>query len=136
MDAIVTGNRHIYMRFQYPAMFNIHPDRWYAPAKWLFPKEAVERTKFSDIARDYSEKRMASGDEDRQDIMSALLAAQDPKTGERLTDAEIWGEAHLMIAAGMSMMLPQRGFFSLTKFPRWRHNFHSLGRRPLLSLPQ
>ena len=107
VDAIVTGNRHIYMRFQYPALFNIHPDRWYAPSKWLFPKEGNERTQFSDIAKKYSEERMASDDKSRQDIMSALLAARDPKTGEKLTDAEVWGEAHLMIAAGKRFFLFQ-----------------------------
>ena len=100
VGAIVTGNRHIYMRFQYPALFNIHPDRCFAPTKWLFPKEGSERTQFSNIARAYSEERISSTDKARQDIMSALLAAKDPKTGQKLADAEIWGEAHLMIAAG------------------------------------
>ena len=37
----------------------------------------------------------------RNDIMSALLAARDPKMGDKLTDSEVWGEGHLMIAAGM-----------------------------------
>ena len=38
--------------------------------------------------------------QNRKDIMSHLLVAKDPKTGDKLTDAEVWGEAHLMIAAG------------------------------------
>ena len=43
-----------------------------------------------------SEEKMSR----RNDIMSALLAAKDPKTGTKLSEAEVWGEAHLMIAAG------------------------------------
>lgn len=43
-----------------------------------------------------SEEKMSR----RNDIMSALLAAKDPKTGTKLSEAEVWEEAHLMIAAG------------------------------------
>lgn len=43
-----------------------------------------------------SEEKMAG----RNATMSALLAAKDPKTGTKLSEAEVWGEAHLMIAAG------------------------------------
>ena len=63
---------------------------------------ATERHRFLEISTQYSEKRMASEEKrnKRNDIMSALLAAKDPKTGTKLSDAEVWGEAHLMIAAG------------------------------------
>ncbi len=109
VDAIVGGNRHIYMRFAWPALFNVKPNSWYSPARWLFPKMNEERTQFAKIADKYSRERMIlmeEGKSDRNDIMSALLAARDPKTGEKLTEAEVWGEAHLMIAAGKSLIYP------------------------------
>lgn len=100
VDAIVNGNRHIYMRFAFPALFNVRPDRWYSLARWLFPTMEEDRTRFAAIAEKYSKERQEGGKEERQDIMTALLAARDPKSGQKLTDAEVWGEAHLMIAAG------------------------------------
>lgn len=103
VEAIVSGNRHIYMRFAYPPLFNLDPSRWYSPARWLFPGMCTERTSFSSIAEQYSKERMTMMEEgkmERNDIMSALLAAHDPRTGEKLSEAEVWTEAHLMIAAG------------------------------------
>lgn len=93
------------MRFAYPPLFNLDPSRWYAPARWLFPEMGAERSKFSDIAEKFTRERIAMMEEgnsgaERHDIMAALLAARDPKTGEKLSDAEVWTEAHLMIAAG------------------------------------
>lgn len=99
VEAIVNGNRHIYMRFAFPALFNVKPNAWYSLARWLFPTMAKDRTRFAEIAAQYSRERMEAKS-DRRDIMSALLAARDPKTGDQLTEAEVWGEAHLMIAAG------------------------------------
>ena len=63
---------------------------------------AAERQRFLEISTKYSEERRASEEKmsRRNDIMSALLAAKDPKTGTKLPEAEVWGEAHLMIAAG------------------------------------
>lgn len=103
VEAIVSGNRHIYMRFAYPPLFNLDPSKWYSPARWLFPEMSTERASFSGIAEQYSKERVAmmeEGKAERNDIMSALLAARDPRTGEKLCDAEVWTEAHLMIAAG------------------------------------
>ena len=103
VEAIVSGNRHIYMRFAYPPLFNLDPSKWYSPARYLFPSMSAERTSFSTIAEQYSAERIAmmeEGKTGRNDILSALLAACDPKTGEKLSNAEVWTEAHLMIAAG------------------------------------
>lgn len=103
VEAIVSGNRHIYMRFAYPALFNLDPSKWYSPARWLFPDMPSERASFSKIAEQFSKDRiamMAEGKVERNDIMTALLAARDPKTKEKLSKAELWTEAHLMIAAG------------------------------------
>ena len=63
---------------------------------------ADERQRFLEISTKYSEERMASEGKmsQRNDIMSALLVAKDPKTQTKLSEAEVWGEAHLMIAAG------------------------------------
>lgn len=102
VNAIVSGNRRIYLRFALPALFNVKPSAWYNPDKWIFPEMAAERQRFFEISTKYSEERMASEEKrsKRNDIMSALLAATDPKTGTKLSEAEVWGEAHLMIAAG------------------------------------
>lgn len=102
VNAIVSGNRRIYLRFAFPALFNVNPKAWYNPDKWIFPEMAAERQRFLEISTQYSEARMASAEKmsGRNDIMSALLAAKDPKTETKLSEAEVWGEAHLMIAAG------------------------------------
>ena len=102
VNAIVSGNRRIYLRFACPALFNVKPSAWYNPDKWIFPEMADERQRFLEISTKFSEERMASEEKmsKRNDIMSALLAAKDPKTGTKLSEAEVWGEAHLMIAAG------------------------------------
>ncbi|KAK4695064.1 hypothetical protein P7C71_g2615, partial [Lecanoromycetidae sp. Uapishka_2] len=102
VKAIVSGNRRIYLRFAWPALFNVRPSAWYNPDKWIFPEMAAERQRFLEISTKYSEERMASEEKmgNRNDIMSALLAAEDPKTKTKLSQAEVWGEAHLMIAAG------------------------------------
>lgn len=94
------GNRHIYMRFACPWLFNVP---WADPAQWFFPNMSDQREQFTKISDTFTEERMALIEEgrfERQDIMSALLAARDSKTGEKLSDAETWSEAHLMIAAG------------------------------------
>lgn len=88
------------MRFAFPALFNVKPDCWYSPARWLFPTMAEDRSRFAAIAEQYSRERMRDANGNRQDIMTALLASRDPKSGEMLSQAEVWGEAHLMIAAG------------------------------------
>ena len=107
VDAIVSGNRRIYLRFAFPALFNVNPRAWYSPDKWIFPEMAAERQRFLEISTQFSEERMASEEKmsRRNDIMSALLAAKDPKTGTKLSEAEVWGEAHLMIAAGERIFL-------------------------------
>ncbi|KAK3174573.1 hypothetical protein OEA41_001819 [Lepraria neglecta] len=78
------------------------PSAWYNPDKWIFPEMADERKRFLEISTKYSEERMASQEKmsERNDIMSALLVARDPKIGIKLTEAEVWGEAYLKIAAG------------------------------------
>jgi len=105
VEAIVSGNRHIYMRFAYPPLFNLNPSKWYSPARWLFPEMVSERGAFTEVAEKFTQERIAMMEEgtpgsERNDIMSALLGAVDPKTGEKLSSAEVWTEAHLMIAAG------------------------------------
>jgi cytochrome P450 len=108
IEAIVAGNRHIYMRFACPWLFNLP---WGNPSRWLFPNMSDERQQFTNISNKFTEERIAlieEGKFDRQDIMTALLAARDPKTGERLSDAETWSEAHLMIAAGTYRIIIHR----------------------------
>lgn len=100
VGAIVAGNRHIYLRFACPWLFNLP---FINPAKWLFPSMDKERKDFITISNQYTAERMklmGQGKFDRKDIMAALLAARDPKTGNNLTKMETWSEAHLMIAAG------------------------------------
>jgi cytochrome P450 len=100
VEAIVNGNRHIYLRFAWPRLFNMKPDRWYSPARWLFPTMLEDKKHFAAVAEERSRARMQGGKSDRRDIMAALLEATDPRTGEKLSQDEVWGEAHLMIAAG------------------------------------
>ena len=95
------------MRFAFPALFNVKPSAWYNPDKWFFPDMADERRRFLEVSTNFSKARMASQEKmkGRSDILSALLAARDPKTGTKLSEAEVWGEAHLMIAAGKTFSL-------------------------------
>lgn len=88
------------MRFACPWLFNLPLGN---PARWLFPNMSDERQRFTEISDQYTRERVEktkAGKFERQDILSALLVARDPKTGEKLSDAETWSEAHLMIAAG------------------------------------
>jgi cytochrome P450 len=88
------------MRFACPWLFNLPFGN---PAKWLFPTMDEEKMGFTAISDQYTKERMKlieDGKCDRNDIMAALLAAKDPKTGTMLSQTETWSEAHLMIAAG------------------------------------
>ena len=119
VNAIMQGNRRIYMRFAFPALFNVKPSAWYNPDKWFFPDMADERQRFLEVSTKFSEARMASEEKmkGRNDIMSALLAAKDPKTGTKLSEAEVWGEAHLMIAAGKTFLRRAHQIVVLTSRP-------------------
>ena len=69
---------------------------------------ADERQKFLQTSTEFAKARMEDeekGHTQRNDILSALLKARDPKTGTKLSEAEVWGEAHLMIAAGKASVL-------------------------------
>lgn len=103
IEAIVAGNRHIYMRFACPWLFNLPFGMLLSPAQWLFPNMANEKHQFKTLSDKYTTERMTllkEGKLNRKDVMSALLEARDPKSGEKLSEEETWCEAHLMIAAG------------------------------------
>lgn len=68
---------------------------------------ADERQRLLGILDEWTEERTPSKEKtgDRNDLMSILYDARDPKTGERFTEDEIRDEAYSLLAAGWSSTL-------------------------------
>lgn len=141
IDAIVAGNQNVYLRLACPWLFNLP---FIKPARWLFPSMNREKNDFITLSNEYTAERMKmmeQGNFDRKDIMAASLAAQDPKTEDKLTQMEAWSEAHLMIAAG-EYLLPNLKHKSSCIYLqansgskiRRRHHLHCPSSSSILSL--
>ena len=90
-----------FMAMQYPALFSQGTGSWLSLHTWLFPG-LLDRGRYAQATGNVAQERIDSKDsmKDRKDIMSLLLEAEDPETGEKLSTMEVRSEAHLMISAG------------------------------------
>lgn len=92
--------RHI-MAMQYPSMFRLGLGKWLSVDNWLFSKFLNDRGRLVNGSVGLVQERIDGKESiDRKDIMSYLLAAKDPETGESLSIEEVRSEAFLMLSAG------------------------------------
>jgi hypothetical protein len=94
-----------YIAMQYPWLF-CPGSNWLSADTWLFPRLLEERARYLAATKYIVKDRIEREDNSRQDIMSHLLKAKEPDTGETLSFEEIWSEAYLMISAGKPMPSP------------------------------
>lgn len=59
-----------------------------------------ERERYMNATKSIVQDRMRTTDQSRLDIISYFLKAKDPHSGEKLSFAEVWAEAYLVISAG------------------------------------
>ena len=110
-ESISSYIRRSFMAMQYPAIFTRGGSSWLSADTWLFPGLLKERARYLAATIDVVQRRIDANDamKDRKDIMSYLLAARDPESGENLQLAEVWSEAYLMISAGKEDSPTKRG---------------------------
>ena len=103
-ESISSYIRRSFMAMQYPSVFSHGGSSWLSADTWLFPRLLKDRARYLDATIGVVQRRIDANDsmKERKDIMSYLLAAKDPETGENLQLAEVWSEAYLMISAGTS----------------------------------
>ena len=101
-ESISSYIRRSFMAMQYPTIFTQGGSSWLSADTWLFPSLLKDRARYLDATIGVVQRRIDDNEsmKDRKDIMSYLLAAKDPETGENLQMAEVWSEAYLMISAG------------------------------------
>lgn len=93
--------RRSIMAVQYPSIFKPSLGKWLSADAWLFPDYMKGRERVLNGAFGMVQERIDGKESiDRKDIMSYLLAAEDPETGERLSIQEVRSESFLMLAAG------------------------------------
>ena len=90
---------------QYPWLFR-PGSCWLSADTWLFPGLLKDRARYLGATKHIVEERIEKEDDSRKDIMSHLLKAKDPQTGENLTFEEVWAESYLMISAGKPISSP------------------------------
>lgn len=59
-----------------------------------------ERERYLNATKSIVQDRMRTADQSRLDILSYFLRAKDSHSGEKLSFAEVWAEANVMISAG------------------------------------
>ena len=68
--------------------------------KVLSPFVRKKRDQYVKVSKEMAVGRMKM-ESTRKDLFSYILAAKDPQTGKEFSIDEIWGEATLLIVAGM-----------------------------------
>ncbi len=84
---------------QYPSIFRAGSG-WFSADTWFMAAMLRDRELYMAATKDIVQNRISKEADSRKDITSYLLTAEDPETGERLSFAEVWAEAYLMLSAG------------------------------------
>jgi cytochrome P450 len=66
----------------------------------LFPSARAKALRFYAKSKQIMEERKARDGEKKNDVLSNLLAATDPETGEGFSNQQLWIESNLLIIAG------------------------------------
>lgn len=121
---------------QYPSMFKAGLGKWLSADTWLFPKFLKDRGRLLNGSVGLVQERIDGKESiEGRDIMSYLLAAKDPETGESLSIEEVRSESFLMLSAGEPKTIVSTKFVDtdLLLGCRRRYNLHSNFSRPVLS---
>lgn len=105
-EAISSYIRRSFLAMHYPALFR-PGSGWLSADTWFLPGLLRERERYMAATKDIVETRIEKDDDSRKDIISYFLSAHDPETGEKLSFAEVWAEAYLMISAGKTFLIPE-----------------------------
>lgn len=70
-------------------------------SKVLFPTISRDRWRFIEHSRACANERMSLGRGYKKDFFYYLLDAKDPETGESFETKELWGEANVLMIAGL-----------------------------------
>lgn len=104
IKAIESINESDDSALRFPALLHRNLNSWYNSRRRA-AREAENRERIFQMSKEYAAKREEIIKEKlgvRNDLTSTLYLNRDPKTGEKLTMDEVWGEARTMILAGMS----------------------------------
>lgn len=104
VDTIMTSSCHGRLEASFPTFLNASFKKWLDPDKSFTSPLANGRQRLFRVLAKLTEERTQSQDNnvDRNDSKSVLSIARDPKTGEKLTEAEVRDEARSMLVLGWS----------------------------------
>lgn len=103
--AISSYVRRSFRAMQYPSIFGAGSG-WLSADIWFMAGILRDRKLYMKAIKDIVQTRIAKTSSSRKDITSYFLTAADPETGEKLSFAEVWSEAYLMLSAGEPMTTP------------------------------
>ncbi len=107
VNAIMVSSCHYRSKTSFSMFLWTKSNEWLESGKSMSPPWADERQRFWGILDEWTEERTQSKEKtgDRNDLMSILSDARDPKTGDGLTEDEVRNEARSLLAAGWSFTL-------------------------------
>ena len=88
---------------QYPSIFRAGSG-WLSADTWFMAGTLRDRKLYMAATKNMVKARIVKNADARKDITSYLLTAEDPETGEKLSFAEVWSEAYLMLSAGKAVL--------------------------------
>lgn len=109
-----------HLAFQYPGIFKAGLNKWLDFGTWFMPNSFNDIMAYLQNGAISTTERLESPPEvsdKRKDILSYLISARDPETGEGINKNEIIGEACILHLAGASTVAGAIAllFFNLTR---------------------
>ena len=94
VDAIRAASFIAGVYSQYPRLKDLNV------GKLIRPKGAWTREKFAGLMKRLTEQRVAAGRDTHHDLFSFIMKAEDSKTGDKFSVADLWAESRLIMIAG------------------------------------
>lgn len=124
-DIMLSSLSRDHLAFQYPGLFKPGMDKWLDIGTWLMPESFGAIMGYLDNGIKSTMERLENPPEDadkRKDILSYLINARDPETGEGIDKNDIASEACILHLGGATTIT---GCLSLVFFYLSRpHNAH------------